>query len=88
MEYTHSPVDGVYSLTSGWSILTHQWMEYIYSHTIIMDGKYILMHSLVDGVYRIRFNFRGVKLSWIANFRVFRIFIFAVCDVIAHALPV
>ena len=46
------------------------------------------MHSLVDGVYRIRFNFRGVKLSRIANFRGVCIFIFAVCDVIAHALPV
>ena len=61
-------------------------MDGVYSHTIIVDG--ILMHSLVDGVYRIRFNFRGVKLSRIANFRGVCIFIFAVCDVIAHALPV
>ena len=38
--------------------------------------------------YRIRFNFRGVKLLRITNFRSFCIFIFAVCDVIAHALPV
>ena len=29
-----------------------------------------------------------VKLSWIAKFHSFLIFIFAVCDVIAQALPV
>ena len=38
--------------------------------------------------YRIRFNFCGVKLSRITNFCGFRVFIFAVCDVIAQALPV
>ena len=38
--------------------------------------------------YRIRFNFRGVKPSRNANFRGFRVFIFAFCDVIAQALHV
>ena len=38
--------------------------------------------------YRICCNFRGVKLSRITNFRSFRVFISAVCDVIAQALPV
>ena len=29
-------------------------------------------------MYRMRFNFRGVYISWICNFRVFRVFKFAV----------
>ena len=32
--------------------------------------------------------FAGFKLSRITNLRIFRMFIFAVCDVIAQALPV
>ena len=45
-------------------------------------------NKIVIVYYRIHFNFCGVKLSRIANFHVFRVFIFAVCDVIAQALPV
>ena len=36
-----------------------------------------LCNVLTEG-YRVRFNFRGVKLSRIADFRDFRVFIFAV----------
>ena len=45
----------------------------------------MLCVSVQNMIYRIRFNFRGVKLSQITNFRVF---IFVVCDVIAQTLPV
>ena len=45
-------------------------------------------NKIVIVYYRIRFNFRRVKLSRIANFHGFHIFIFTVCDVIAQALPV
>ena len=38
--------------------------------------------------YHIPFNFRGVKLSQIANLRGFCVFIFAVCYIIAQALTV
>ena len=48
-----------------------------------MQGS-ISMYS----TYRIRFNFHEVKLSWITYFHIFRVFIFAVCDIIAQALPV
>ena len=48
----------------------------------------VCLFVLYKHTYRICFNFRGVKLSWITNLRGFRVFIFTVCDVIAQALPV
>ena len=35
------------------------------------------LRALLEAIYHIRFNFRGVKLSWIADFSNFRVFIFA-----------
>ena len=43
-----------------------------------------LLHFNLDSLYRIRFNFHGVKLSWIMSFCDFHVFIFAddgFCDV-------
>ena len=41
--------------------------------------KCVLCSSDIE-VYRIHFNFHGVKLSWFARFHVFRIFTFAVAE--------
>ena len=38
---------------------------------------YVCMYLCVRNTYHIRFNFRGVKLSRIADFSNFRVFIFA-----------
>ena len=53
----------------------------IYSVKICSRVDKILMCILL--IYHIHYNFRGVKLSQIANFCCFRVFIFAVCDIIA-----
>ena len=52
---------------------THMYVQY---STIFMSVCTFLF------VYHIRFNFRGVKLSWITNFRGFHVFIFAVCEIL------
>ena len=44
------------------------------------------MYYAEEASYRIHFNFHRVKLSWITNFHCFSVFIFMVCDVIAHVL--
>ena len=46
------------------------------SGNIVSNSTQLLLS--VDQLYRMRFNFRGVYISRICNFRVFRVFKFAV----------
>ena len=46
-----------------------------------------MVNPLIDSIYRMRVNFRGTKLSRIADFQIFAVFIFAdagVTNIILH----
>ena len=54
---------------------------YIHSRDVALDHMVFLLRALplcLARHYRMRFNFRGVYISRICNFRVFRVFKFAV----------